>query len=302
MVNSPTGTPAELHRRPVAPLIESADTTLFGKILLMGGTGGAAVDARHPALGLFVSLSGGRRARIVILSQSSKPGVGDHQTLAINLRNLGAKRVDIIDLPVHPTDHIFSGSATPHATGFLFAGDDPKEMLASLASSVLLSAIRSRHQHRAAIAGIRAGAAILGSAVVGDGAMPAHFAGVHPVSRKGDVTLLPGLGFLPDWIIDPYFGSTRSLDPLLGSIAANPALLGLGIEEGVGIVANPQGQVTSLGGGMALGLDGRGAVSDYTERRWGEVVSISGPRLFVLGESKRFDPHMREMQSILPGD
>lgn len=92
------------------------------------------------------------------------------------------------------------------------------------------------------------------------------------------------------------------MDGLVASIAANSALLGIRLEEGVGVLANLQGRLTCLGEGRAVIMDGREPTSGYPERRRGEAVSVSGPRLFVLGESKRFDPQTESIPSIVAVD
>jgi cyanophycinase-like exopeptidase len=168
----------------------------FGKIVLLSDSGELFANWNHPALGLFISFAGGRRARIVVLTQSRTTDSNDHDCFEIKLRQLGAKRVDVVELPATCTDHMRLGATVPDATGFLFLGTDPRDLLASLADSVLLSTIRSRHRNGAAIAGIRAGASILGSTVLVPAAAPSRNARIQPISRKGDIDILPGLNFL----------------------------------------------------------------------------------------------------------
>ncbi len=276
--------------------------TLFGKIMLLGSFGDASVDCRHSALGLFVSLAGGRRARIVVLNQTSRNEPAEPNPFTAPLKSLGAKRVDVVELPAGCTGQIDLGSAIPQATGVLIVGDDPQALLASLAGSVLLSTIRTRHHNGAVIAGIGAGAAILGQEVLAKPVDAERDLRSQPVTRKGNGSTFPGLKFLPGWVIDPAYGGNRNLEGLLMSLAANPALCGIGIEAGVGILANSTGQVTSLGGGLAMVLDGRESTSDYAERRFGEMVSISGSRLYMLGDGRRFDPRQGGMPSLLAGD
>src|SRR5215218_4034678 len=105
--------------------------TLYGKVLLLGSFGDPSVDCRDPALGLFVSLAGGRRARIVVLEQTSRDEQAEPSPLAAALRYLGAKRVDVVEVPVSCSGQLNLGSAIPHATGVLFVGDDPQILLAS---------------------------------------------------------------------------------------------------------------------------------------------------------------------------
>jgi cyanophycinase len=303
MESLPSVLPPLSNEAALPRLLSFEEETLFGKIVLMGDSGESFIDWSHPALGLFVSFAGGRRARIVVLTQSLFTEPEDHERFSARLRRLGAKRVDTIELPTSCVDQMSLGAAVPHATGFLLIGNDPRDLLASLAGSVLLSTIRSRHREGAAIAGIRAGASVLGSNVIAASvAASSRHARIQPISRKGDIDILPGLNFLPNWVIDPAFGRTRSMDALLAPIAANPALLGIGLEEGVGVLANPRGQMTCLGEGRAVVVDGRESISDYLERRRGEIVSVAGPRLFVLGESKRFDPRASAVPSIVTAD
>jgi cyanophycinase len=302
MVSLPRVLPPTSNEAALPRLLAFDEQTLFGKIVLMGDSGESFIDWNHPALGLFVNFAGGRRARIVVLTQSFYTEPEDHELFSSRLRRLGAKRVDIVELPTTCVDHMSLGAAVPNATGFLLIGNDPRDLLASLAGSVLLSTIRSRHREGAAIAGIRAGASVLGSNVIVSATAASRHARIQPISRKGDIDILPGLNFLPNWVIDPAFGRTRSMDALLAPIAANSALLGIGLEEGVGVLANPRGQMSCLGEGRAVVVDGRESISDYPERRRGEVVSVAGPRLFVLGESKRFDPQARTIPSIVTAD
>ena len=302
MVSLPSILPPLAREAALPRSLSFEEETLFGKIVLMGDSGEPFIDWSHPALGLFVSFAGGRRARIVVLTQSLYTEPEDHELFSARLRRLGAKRVDTVELPATCVDHMSLGAAVPNATGFLLIGNDPRDLLATLAGSVLLSTIRSRYREGAAIAGIRAGASVLGSNVIASATASSRHARIQPISRKGDIDILPGLNFLPNWVIDPAFGCTRSMDALLASIAANSALLGIGLEEGVGVLTNPRGQMTCLGEGRAVVVDGRESISDYMERRRGEIVSVSGTRLFILGESKRFDPQARAIPSMLTAD
>src|SRR5215203_4315934 len=125
--------------------------TLVGKVLLMGGSDDPRADCYHSAMGSFVSLAGGRRARIVVLTQASQNAQTEANDFALVLRKLGAKRVDVEPLPTAGAGQLPIGSPVPRATGFLFVGDDPRDILACLADSVLLASIRSRHQHGAVV-------------------------------------------------------------------------------------------------------------------------------------------------------
>src|SRR3546814_11825572 len=54
--------------------------------------------------------------------------------------------------------------------------------------------------------------------------------------RIGDLHMAPGLGFVRDAIIDQHFAERGRIGRLLGAVAQNPRVLGIGIDEDTAIL------------------------------------------------------------------
>src|SRR3546814_18355639 len=54
--------------------------------------------------------------------------------------------------------------------------------------------------------------------------------------RIGDLHMAPGLGFVRDAIIDQHFAERGRIGRLLGAVAQNPGVIGIGIDEDAAIL------------------------------------------------------------------
>jgi cyanophycinase len=81
---------------------------------------------------------------------------------------------------------------------------------------------------------------------------------------------------------------------LLSVYAANPGLLGIGLDEDTAVLIDHTGMMEVLGSGMVTIVDGRNAVSDFFEREVGEVLTVANSHLFALGPGRRFDLNTRQ--------
>jgi cyanophycinase len=103
------------------------------------------------------------------------------------------------------------------------------------------------------------------------------------------VELVAGFGLLQDVIVDQHFSERGRLGRLATAYAANPGLLGIGLDEDTAVLIDKDGTLEVLGTGMVTIVDSRDAVSDYYEREVGEVLTVVDSHLFVLGPGRRFD-------------
>jgi cyanophycinase len=97
-----------------------------------------------------------------------------------------------------------------------------------------------------------------------------------------------------DFIIDQHFSQRGRMGRLLESFAANPGLIGLGIDEDTAAVIETSGRLTVMGSGAVTIVDGRNTTSDYFDRAPGEIVSVVNSHLFVLGPGRQFDVRSRQ--------
>lgn len=107
--------------------------------------------------------------------------------------------------------------------------------------------------------------------------------------RIGEVHMAPGLGFLRDVIIDQHFAERGRFGRLLGAVAHNPRLMGLGIDENTAAVVE-QGKMTVLGEGAVYVIDGETAThSNISEGGADDALSMFDVTLHVLSKDDVLD-------------
>jgi cyanophycinase len=103
-----------------------------------------------------------------------------------------------------------------------------------------------------------------------------------------------GFGLLQDVIVDQHFSQRGRLGRLLAVFAANPGLVGIGLDEDTAVLIDREGTLEVIGSNMVTIVDGRDTISDYFEREEGEILSITGSSLHVLAGGRCFDLNTRQ--------
>jgi cyanophycinase len=105
----------------------------------------------------------------------------------------------------------------------------------------------------------------------------------------GDLRMAPGLGFLPDAIIDQHFAERGRFGRLFGAVAHNPRVLGIGLDEDTALVVEGE-RFEVIGTGCVYVVDGAGIThSNIAEARSRQALSMSDLRLHVLCTGDTFD-------------
>jgi cyanophycinase len=103
------------------------------------------------------------------------------------------------------------------------------------------------------------------------------------------ITEAPGLGLIQDVIIDQHFAERGRYGRLLGAVAHNPRLLGIGIDEDTALLVEGRSG-RALGAGAVYVVDGENAShSNIAEARADRALSIFDVRTHVLSSGDRFD-------------
>jgi cyanophycinase len=134
------------------------------------------------------------------------------------------------------------------------------------------------------IAGTSAGASVMTETmlVAGDGDSSAH--------RNG-VQMAPGFGLLPGALVDQHFAERGRIGRLVGAVAQNPRILGIGIDENTAVIMRRR-RFHVLGDGAVYVVDGSTiAYSNLEEEEVAEkqALSIHGVTLHVLSDGDSFD-------------
>jgi cyanophycinase len=134
------------------------------------------------------------------------------------------------------------------------------------------------------IAGTSAGASMMGETMIIDGP------GDQTHRVRADLHLAPGLGLLPNVLVDQHFAERGRIGRLIGAVAYNPRLLGIGIDQNTAITVEREASFHVLGAGAVYAVDARHASdTNVEEAEPGRTISIFGIVLHVLSDGTRFD-------------
>ncbi len=263
-----------------------------GPVMPIGGAEDKGVGGE--ILERFVALAGGEAARIAIVPTASEDPEGMGQQYVEVFNKLGATAADW--LRVEQRSDANAGPALDlleEATGIFITGGDQARLVALMAGTLSMETIRRRNAEGVVVAGTSAGASIVGAHLMSGENMLPHNSN-DAAACKGMVELVAGFGLLQDVIIDQHFSQRGRLGRLMTAYAANPGLLGIGLDEDTAVVIDREGTLEVLGSSMVTIIDGRNAVSDYNEREVGEVLTVVNSHLFLLGPGRRFDLNTRQ--------
>jgi cyanophycinase len=171
------------------------------------------------------------------------------------------------------------------ADGVFFTGGDQLKITMLLGASVVCERLREIYHNGGIIAGTSAGASVMSDTMLVGG-------GYNGSARIGEtVHMAPGLGLVSDILIDQHFAERGRVGRLMGAVAQNPRLLGLGIDENTAVVMT--------GAGRRFHVLGEGAVyafnawdmtySNLTEESRDRALSMFGTRVDVLSQGDTYD-------------
>lgn len=168
------------------------------------------------------------------------------------------------------------------ASGIYFTGGDQLRISSQIGDTAFETHIWDIYERGGVIAGTSAGASAMAEVMLVRGANNESY-------KIGDVHLAPGLGFMRDVTIDQHFAERGRIGRLMGAIALNPRILGIGIDEDTAIVVRNK-KFCVIGSGAVYVVDGSCVTkSNIAEGEPDSVLSIFGVKLHVLGAGDKFD-------------
>ncbi len=266
----------QTHQGPVLPIGGAEERELGGEILER-----------------FVALAGGDAARIAVIPTAAGEPQESGERYVKLFGKMGAAHADWLRVAKRADANSDEALALlEQATGVFVTGGGQARLVELLGGTRVMECIRERNAAGVVVAGTSAGASIVAAhaLVGGSGITPSGDA----AARKGMVELAAGWGLLQDVVIDQHFSQRGRLGRLLSAFAANPGLVGIGLDEDTAALIDRDGILETLGNGMVTIVDGRDATSDYFERQPGEVLTVARSSLHVLGPGRRFDLTTRQ--------
>ncbi len=170
------------------------------------------------------------------------------------------------------------------ATAIFFTGGDQLKITTKLGGSRLIEHIEEMFKRGAIIAGTSAGAAVMGEMML--------FSTVdsHLYKVRDAFQMVPGLGLIKNAIIDQHFSERGRIRRLLGAVAQNPRLIGIGIDEDTAIVVERGERFQVIGSGAVYVADGRDLTyTNISEASMDQTMSVFNLKLHILNHSDGYD-------------
>ncbi|MFN2636496.1 MAG: cyanophycinase [Gemmatimonadaceae bacterium] len=253
----------------------------FGSLLIIGGH--EDKDDDKTILRMLVKKVG-KAGKIVVATIASGEPEGSFHEYERCFRGLGARHVHHLSIDSREEAQLDSRvSILSGADAVFFTGGDQIKITSQIGDTPVYTRVREIFEGGGVIAGTSAGASVMTETMMVAGA------GDESHRIGSTLRLAPGFGLLPGVIVDQHFAQRGRIGRLLGAIAQNPRMLGLGLDEDSAILVR-RGRFQVLGSGAVYVVDGsKVTFSNINEAEPDLPLCIYGIRLHVLNQSDKFD-------------
>lgn len=274
---------------PIRPGDPNESVAARGTLIIIGGH----EDKEHDKLILRAvaeRVGSGKLVVATVASERPTELFNDYEPI---FRNLGVRHV--YHLNVTSREEAKSEAKVrilDDADAVFFTGGDQLKLTSQLGDSPTYERMREIFFDGGTIAGTSAGASVMCETMM--------VAGGSDGSNRigGTLRMAPGFGFIPGVIIDQHFAERGRIGRLVGAVAQNPRILGIGIDEDTAIVVGPKASFRVIGSGAVYVVDGQEvSYTNLTEEETDRTLSVYGVRLHVLSMSDEFDLTTREARS-----
>lgn len=251
------------------------------KLIIIGGGEDKKTD--KDILKEVVSLSGGRDARIAVITTATNFPLEVGEEYKRLFYDLGVEKVDtinIIDRKEANRKQITRG--LEDITCIFFVGGDQLRISSILGGTDFHRSIIKLMEKGVIIAGTSAGASMMSEIMVVEGEE-------EEAPKKCTINMASGMGFLKGTIIDQHFNQRGRIGRLLGAVAQNPYVLGIGIDEDTAIVVDNIDQLRVIGSGVITIVDGREIdFTNISEQYPDEPLALTNVKVHILPQGYGF--------------
>jgi len=222
---------------------------------------------------------------LVVATVASDEADALWQTYERVFHDLGVKRVEHLDVrrreDASDASHL---KLLAHAKVVFFTGGDQLKIAARLGGTPLADRVREIYTSGGTIAGTSAGASAMSETMLASGP------GAASVGMREMLHMAPGLGLTRHMVIDQHFAQRGRIGRLLGAVAQNPRLLGVGIDEDTAIIVEHGTRFSVIGTGSVYVVDAHHTSdSNISETTGQRALSVFGTILHVLAAGDSFD-------------
>jgi cyanophycinase len=256
-----------------------------GTLLVIGGH----EDKEHEKIILRTLARRVGDGKLVIASLASESPNEIWETYEPLMRSLGVRHVHHLKIAERVDGESLRAMNTLEgATAVFFTGGDQMRITSMIGDTPVFSRIVEIFANGGTIAGTSAGASVLSDTMLVDGrADESHRIGAS-------LRLAPGFGFARDMVIDQHFAERGRISRLLGVVAQNPRVLGIGIDENTAIELQASRGFRVIGAGAVTVVNGATVTeTNIAEEETDRTASIFNVTLHLLSQGDSFDLRTR---------
>ena len=177
-------------------------------------------------------------------------------------------------------------SVLDDAAAIFFSGGDQLRITSQIGDTGIEAKVRALFERGGLVAGTSAGASVMSDTMLVKGTSSESH-------RIGDLHMAPGLGLIRDVIIDQHFAERGRFGRLIGAVAHNPRVLGMGIDEDTAAMVEGE-EFSVIGSGAIYVVDGSHVSHcNIAEASPDRVLSMHDVTVHVLSCGDRFDLRQR---------
>lgn len=269
------GTP---RRRASDPAAKKPSSPQNGTLILIGGN--EDKQSEKVLLNEIAARTAG--GKLIIATTASEIPLENWKVYRDIFCEMGVTEVE--HLHVTSRESTFAGKhleTLRNAKGIFFTGGDQAIVTSKIGGTPIYREVEKIYQSGGVVAGTSAGAAVMSAVMITAGV------GDEAHSHKDAFITMPGLGFLPDVMIDQHFAQRKRLMRLLGAVAQNPRFLGIGIDEDTGIVVKND-CFHVAGSGSVYVLDAAEMTATNADDTKNAPLSLYNMKLHVLNCKDQF--------------
>lgn len=198
--------------------------------------------------------------------------------------DLGVKNIQVID--INNRDQANDNNICnllKKSSGIFFTGGDQLRITSILGGTKANDIIYEVYKNGGAIIGTSAGASAMSSTMIVEGED-------NEAPKKETTKMASGLDLLPETIIDQHFDQRGRFGRLLYSVAENPSLIGIGIDENTAIKVYPDDIFEVLGSNAVTVIDGTTITStNVSELEPSQIVAVANATVHTLPKGYGFN-------------
>jgi cyanophycinase len=261
-----------------------------GSLIAVGG--GESANITKDSLKIiekFLELSGGlNKARIILMTVATDKPEDAQQRYEDVFDRLKFKNFEVVNIA--DRSESFDESILEkikNATGLYFTGGNQLHVTALTGGTPLHKLILDKFNRGLTIGGTSAGAMMMSSSTLLSGASDL-------APGLNSVEVAPGMELLDSSIIDTHFSQRGRHGRLLSSVAHNPQVLGIGIDERTAIIVQGD-KFEVIGEGAATVICAKNSMhTNLPYIRAEETIGIFGVNFHVLPQGYKYDLAKRE--------